>query len=143
GAWASGSERVIGHCHGQLPVFVEEDQRAGARRRTYVAARCGRTASGTMPISLAVGKQPLRLAKAVRLVARRACGRCTSKEKCRQALRQGIVTLGEVGPFCPPAANPMAAPRSRCRGSRIQAANEPVSVPCFSADVWQIYHRRN
>src|SRR5262249_34432759 len=28
------------------PGFVEEDQRAGARRRTYVAARCGRTASG-------------------------------------------------------------------------------------------------
>src|SRR5262245_21518793 len=38
------------------------------------------------------------------------------KEKCRQALRQGIVTLGEIAPFCPPAANPMAASRSRCRG---------------------------
>jgi len=62
-----------------------------------------------MPISLAVGKQPLRLAKAVRLMARRECGRCASKEKCRQALRQGIVTLGDVAPFCPPAANPMAA----------------------------------
>src|SRR5262245_7109539 len=54
-----------------------------------------------MPTSLADGKQPLRLAKAVRLVARRACARCASKEKCRQALRQGIVTLGEVGPSYP------------------------------------------
>src|SRR5262249_47437950 len=74
GAWATGPEHVIEHCHGQLPVFVEEDQRAGARRRTYVAARCGRTASGTMPISLAVGKQPLRLGRSPSM-ARRECGR--------------------------------------------------------------------
>jgi hypothetical protein len=52
--------------------------------------------SGTMPISRPVGKQPLRLAKAVR-----KCSQWTSKEKCRQVMRQRIVTLGEVAPFCP------------------------------------------
>src|SRR5262249_2267664 len=90
-----------GIANGQLPVFVEEDQRAGARRRKYVAARCCRTASGTMPISLAVGKQPLRLGRSPSM-ARRACGQCASKEKCRQALRQGIVTLGDVVPSALP-----------------------------------------
>ena len=34
-------------------------------------------------------------------MARRKCSQCTSKEKCRQALRQRIVTLSEVAPFCP------------------------------------------
>jgi hypothetical protein len=34
-------------------------------------------------------------------IARRKCGQCTSKEKCRQAPRQRIVTLGDVAPFCP------------------------------------------
>src|SRR5262249_52160881 len=130
GAGTGGAEDVMEHGHGQLLVFVKEDQRAGARRRTSVAARCGRTVSGTMPTSLAVGKQPLRLGRSPSM-ARPECGRCASKEKCRQALRQGIVTLGDVAPCCPPAANPMAASRSHCRGSRIQAADEPVSVPCF------------
>ena len=34
-------------------------------------------------------------------MARRKCSQCTSKAKCRQALRQRIVTLSEVAPFCP------------------------------------------
>jgi hypothetical protein len=34
-------------------------------------------------------------------MARRRCRKCTSKEKCRQALRQRVVTLSEVAPFCP------------------------------------------
>jgi hypothetical protein len=34
-------------------------------------------------------------------MARRRCKKCTSKEKCRQALRQRVVTLSEVAPFCP------------------------------------------
>jgi hypothetical protein len=34
-------------------------------------------------------------------VARRRCSRCASKEKCRRALRQRVVTLSEVAPFCP------------------------------------------
>jgi hypothetical protein len=32
-------------------------------------------------------------------MARRKCSKCTSKEKCRQALRQRVVTLSEVD--CP------------------------------------------
>ena len=34
-------------------------------------------------------------------MARRNCSKCTSKEKCRQALRHRVVTLREVAPFCP------------------------------------------
>jgi hypothetical protein len=34
-------------------------------------------------------------------MARRRCSKCTSKEKCRQALRQRVVTLSEIAPFCP------------------------------------------
>jgi len=34
-------------------------------------------------------------------MARRKCSQCTSKEKCRQALRQRIATLSEIAPFCP------------------------------------------
>jgi hypothetical protein len=34
-------------------------------------------------------------------MARRRCSKCTSKEKCRQGLRQRVVTLSEVAPFCP------------------------------------------
>ena len=34
-------------------------------------------------------------------MARRKCGTCPSKEECRQALRQRVVTLSEVAPFCP------------------------------------------
>jgi hypothetical protein len=34
-------------------------------------------------------------------MARRKCSKCISKEKCRQALRLGVVTLSEVAPFCP------------------------------------------
>jgi hypothetical protein len=34
-------------------------------------------------------------------MARRRCSVCTSKERCRQALRQRVVTLSEVAPFCP------------------------------------------
>ena len=33
--------------------------------------------------------------------ARRKCSKCTSKERCRQALRQRVVTLREVASFCP------------------------------------------
>jgi len=34
-------------------------------------------------------------------MARRKCSTCPSKEECRQALRQRVVTLSEVAPFCP------------------------------------------
>ena len=34
-------------------------------------------------------------------MARRRCSVCTSKERCRQALRQRVVTLSEVARFCP------------------------------------------
>lgn len=34
-------------------------------------------------------------------MARRRCKKCTSKEKCRQALHQRVVTLSKVAPFCP------------------------------------------
>jgi len=34
-------------------------------------------------------------------VARRRCGKCTSKEKCRQTLGKGLVRLSEVARFCP------------------------------------------
>jgi len=34
-------------------------------------------------------------------MARRRCRKCTSKEKCRQVLRQRVVTLREVASFCP------------------------------------------
>jgi Family of unknown function (DUF6455) len=34
-------------------------------------------------------------------VARRKCSNCTSKGKCRQVLRQQVVTFSEVAPFCP------------------------------------------
>ena len=33
--------------------------------------------------------------------ARRSCGTCRSKEKCRKALRQRVVTLSDVAAFCP------------------------------------------
>jgi hypothetical protein len=33
--------------------------------------------------------------------ARRRCRKCTSKEKCREALRQRVATLSDVAPFCP------------------------------------------
>jgi hypothetical protein len=35
--------------------------------------------------------------------ARRRCRKCTSKEKCREALRQPVATLSDVAPFCPSA----------------------------------------
>jgi hypothetical protein len=35
-------------------------------------------------------------------MARRKCSKCTSKKKCRQALRQRGVTLSEVASFYPP-----------------------------------------
>ena len=34
-------------------------------------------------------------------MARRSCGTCSSKEKCREALRQRVVTLSDVAAFCP------------------------------------------
>ena len=34
-------------------------------------------------------------------MARRKCGTCPSKEECRQAMRQRVVTLSEVALFCP------------------------------------------
>ena len=34
-------------------------------------------------------------------MARRSCGTCSSKEKCRKALRQRVVTLSDVAAFCP------------------------------------------
>jgi hypothetical protein len=34
-------------------------------------------------------------------MARRRCRNCTSKEKCREALRQRVATLSDVAPFCP------------------------------------------
>jgi hypothetical protein len=34
-------------------------------------------------------------------MARRRCGTCSSKEKCREALRQRVVTLSDVAAFCP------------------------------------------
>ena len=34
-------------------------------------------------------------------MARRRCSVCTSKERCRQALRQRVATLSDVAPFCP------------------------------------------
>jgi hypothetical protein len=33
-------------------------------------------------------------------MARRDCGKCTSKERCRQALCRRIVGLSEIAPFC-------------------------------------------
>ncbi len=36
-------------------------------------------------------------------IARRDCGKCISKEKCRQALCQRVVRLSEIAPFCPSA----------------------------------------
>ena len=33
-------------------------------------------------------------------MARRRCGTCSSKEKCREALRQRVVTLSDVAAFC-------------------------------------------
>ena len=33
-------------------------------------------------------------------VARRRCRKCSSKEKCREALRQRVGTLSDVAPFC-------------------------------------------
>src|SRR6516225_2040435 len=34
-------------------------------------------------------------------MARRRCGTCSSKEKCQEALRQRVVKLSDVAPFCP------------------------------------------
>jgi hypothetical protein len=34
-------------------------------------------------------------------MARRDCGKCTSKEKCRQTLCRRVVKLGEIAAFCP------------------------------------------
>src|SRR6516165_2420429 len=34
-------------------------------------------------------------------MARRKCSICPSKEECRQAMRQRVVTLSEVALFCP------------------------------------------
>jgi hypothetical protein len=34
-------------------------------------------------------------------MARRSCGTCSSKEKCRKALRPRVVTLSDVAAFCP------------------------------------------
>src|SRR5262245_41733560 len=34
-------------------------------------------------------------------MARRRCGTCSSKEKCREALRQRVATLSDVAAFCP------------------------------------------
>ena len=34
-------------------------------------------------------------------MARRRCGTCSSKEQCREALRQRVVTLSDVAAFCP------------------------------------------
>jgi hypothetical protein len=34
-------------------------------------------------------------------MARRRCKKCTSKERCRLALHQRVVTLSKVAPFCP------------------------------------------
>jgi Family of unknown function (DUF6455) len=34
-------------------------------------------------------------------MARRDCGKCTSKEKCRQALDRRPVRLSQIAPFCP------------------------------------------
>jgi len=34
-------------------------------------------------------------------MARRRCRTCSSKENCREALRQRVATLGDVAPFCP------------------------------------------
>jgi hypothetical protein len=36
-------------------------------------------------------------------MARRGCSVCISKEKCRRALRQRVVTFSEVARFCPSA----------------------------------------
>jgi hypothetical protein len=36
-------------------------------------------------------------------MARRRCRKCSSKEKCREALRQRVATLSDVAPFCPSA----------------------------------------
>jgi hypothetical protein len=36
-------------------------------------------------------------------MARRGCSACTSKEKCRRALRQRVVTFSDVARFCPSA----------------------------------------
>ena len=33
--------------------------------------------------------------------ARHSCGTCSSKEKCRKALRPRVVTLSDVAAFCP------------------------------------------
>src|SRR5262249_35183570 len=82
GAWASGSERVIGHCHGQLLVL---------RKRISAQAR---EDGHTLLLDVAereVEQCPLRWlsarnrfaspsAKAVRLMARRECGRCAPGE---------------------------------------------------------------
>jgi hypothetical protein len=35
--------------------------------------------------------------------ARRRCRKCSSKERCREALRQRVATLSDVAPFCPSA----------------------------------------
>ena len=53
-------------------------------------------------------------------MARRDCGRCSSKERCRQVLSRRIVRLSEIAPFCPNAEalvdllrrQPYARPRS-------------------------------
>ena len=34
-------------------------------------------------------------------MARRDCGKCASKERCRQALCRRILKLNEIAPFCP------------------------------------------
>ena len=36
-------------------------------------------------------------------MARRRCRKCSSKEKCREALRQRVAALSDVAPFCPSA----------------------------------------
>ena len=57
--------------------------------------------SGTMPISRAGGKQPLRLAEAVPFDCTPQVRPTYLKGEMPQALRQRIVTLGEVAHFCP------------------------------------------
>jgi hypothetical protein len=57
-------------------------------------------------------------------IARRRCGKCTSKERCQQASCGPIVTLNEVATFCPSAdllvellcRQPMATSRRRSKG---------------------------